>query len=82
MERRLFEHQNGLIEKSFTHKRRPIELIFLQIFANKIEAIQAEKQIKKWSRKKKEALINGDFSLLKKLSECQNNSHCQNKPKC
>jgi putative endonuclease len=39
------------------------------------EAIRAEKQIKGWSRAKKEALIAGDFALLHKLAECRNDTH-------
>lgn len=39
-----------------------------------IQAIELEKQIKKWSRRKKEALINGNYDLLKLYSICANNS--------
>jgi putative endonuclease len=37
-----------------------------------------EKQVQGWSRKKKEALINGFTEELKKLAECMNESHCKN----
>ena len=38
-----------------------------------------EKKIKKWSAKKKRALIDGDFDTLKILSECNNESHSKYK---
>ena len=37
-------------------------------------AIESERQIKGWTRRKKEALIAGDFDLLKKLSNEKNNA--------
>lgn len=76
--RRFIEHSKGINESCFTFKRRPVELIFYQEFNNIEEAISYEKKIKKWSRKKKLALANGDFILLKSLSECQNESHSKN----
>jgi putative endonuclease len=36
------------------------------------QAIAFEKQVKGWSRKKKEALINDNWKQLKKLSACNN----------
>jgi putative endonuclease len=41
--------------------------------------IAAERQIKKWSHKKKEALIRGDFDLVHELAQCQNKTHQKNK---
>jgi putative endonuclease len=37
-----------------------------------------EKQIQKWSRKKKEALIHGMTEELQQLAECMNESHHKN----
>ena len=71
-----FEKYNG-----YTSSRLPVTVVFHQEFSNLDEAIRAEKQIKGWSRKKKEGLINGNFDILKKLSECKNTSshkHRQN----
>ena len=42
----------------FTAKNRPIKIVWNQKFATEIEAIKREKQIKGWSRTKKENLIN------------------------
>jgi putative endonuclease len=68
IEKRLSEHKQGLI-KGYTYSRRPVELVFSEYFNNVNDAISAERQIKGWSRSKKEALINGDFELLKELSK-------------
>jgi tRNA/rRNA methyltransferase len=68
MEKRLSEHQLKKFD-TYTSKRLPVELIFVQVFGTRDEAFAAERQIKKWTRKKKEALINGDWSQLKLLSK-------------
>ena len=70
LDRRLLEHQEGLDVKCYTYKRRPVKLKFFDEFLDINDAIAAEKQIKGWSRKKKEALIKGDFDELVKLSNC------------
>ena len=49
-----------------------MNLIFHEVFSNPYDAISAEKQIKGWSRKKREALINKDLNLLKELAVCKN----------
>ena len=53
IERRLYEHQEGLIEGCFTHNKRPVKLLHGEQFAGVVEAISREKQIKGWSRQKK-----------------------------
>ena len=69
LERRVAEHKEGLDAKSYTFKRRPVTLVFQYEFQNSGDAIEIEKQIKKWSVKKKQALINGNFDLLPALSK-------------
>ena len=66
---RLEEHRTGRHPESYTHKRRPVYLVFYAEFTELDIAIQTEKQIKKWSRAKKEALINGDFEKLPNLAK-------------
>jgi len=68
IETRLSEHQQGEIP-GYTHKRRPVKLVFSDYFEEVYDAISAERQIKGWTRVKKEALIRGDFELLKKLAK-------------
>jgi len=69
--RRLNEHQAG-VPGSYTYSRRPVELVFLAKFTEPSMAIKFEKQVKGWSRKKKEALIQRNWDRLKELSECKN----------
>lgn len=68
LERRLYEHENGIDPGSYTCKRRPVKLVFHERFNDVIQAIAFEKQVKGWNRKKKEAIINGNWHLLPELS--------------
>jgi len=54
IESRISAHQIGL-GAGYTKTRLPIEVKFVQEFGSRIEALEAEHQVKKWSRKKKEA---------------------------
>ena len=69
IEKRFYEHQEGLIEDCYTHSRRPLKLVFVDEYRDINEAIAREKQIKGWSRRKKEALIAEDFDRLVELSK-------------
>ena len=60
IELRLLQHQAGE-GSSYTKHRLPVKLIYL-------EAFYREKQVQGWSRKKKEALIEGHLSELPELS--------------
>ncbi|GGG36136.1 GIY-YIG nuclease family protein [Christiangramia forsetii] len=80
LNRRISEHKNGLDSKCYTFKRRPLELKFSQEFNDVLQAIYFEKQIKGWTRAKKQALINGDFDWLQVLAECRNATHYKYKP--
>lgn len=68
IEKRMIEHKSGLDKKSYTFSRRLIKLVYKEGFQHPNDAILWEKRIKGWSRRKKEALINGDFEELKRLS--------------
>ncbi len=67
LESRLAEHNAGTYGGS-TKSRRPVPLAFQQLFDRIEDAITAERQIKGWSRAKKEALMQGDFKKLKQLA--------------
>ena len=54
--RRYLEHRNGMIE-GFTKKYRCHSLVYYESYANIEEAIAREKELKGWSREKKETLI-------------------------
>ena len=63
LDRRMAEHQVGGY-CDFTSRRRPVTLVWSQDFPSRIEALEAERRIKPWSRAKKEALIRGDWAAL------------------
>jgi putative endonuclease len=67
LELRLAEHNAGAYD-GWTARRRPVILVFSEWFDRILDAIAAERQIKGWSRAKKEALIRGDFGALRDLS--------------
>ncbi|MFK8039164.1 MAG: GIY-YIG nuclease family protein [Crocinitomicaceae bacterium] len=69
LENRLKQHQSSQFKNSYTSKRLPIELVFYCDFQNAKQAIEKEKQIKKWSKSKKEALINNDYGTLPNLAK-------------
>jgi len=69
LEKRLFEHKTGTQRDSYTYSRRPFRLEFYAEFTNPNQAIDAEKQIKKWSKAKKEALIKGEYERLPNLAK-------------
>ena len=68
LERRLTEHQNGE-GANFTRKHLPVELLYFEEFQRIDKAFYREKQVQGWSRKKKEALINGQTNELPKLAK-------------
>jgi len=45
LDRRLYEYENGLDPGSYTCKRRPVKLVFNEIFDDIKQAIAFEKQI-------------------------------------
>lgn len=61
---RLAEHQVGG-KCAYTSVRRPVELAWSEQFGTRCEAKEAETRIKRWSRAKKQALINGDYQALR-----------------
>jgi putative endonuclease len=67
LEIRLAQHQTGHFG-GYTATRRPVALVYSEYFDRIVDAIAAERQIKGWSRAKKEALIGGRFDLLPALS--------------
>ena len=52
-----------------TFKHRPVNLVYSEAFGSETEAVRRERQIKRWSRGKKDALIAGDLKNLKHLSK-------------
>jgi predicted GIY-YIG superfamily endonuclease len=67
LDARVGAHQSGLLP-GYTQKRRPVQLVWSQEFSDREQAFAAERQIKGWSRPKKEALIEGDWDGVQILS--------------
>ncbi len=69
LEERFAQHQSGYVLQSYTFKRRPLHLCWSLQLSDINQAIALEKQIKGWSRKKKEAFIIEDWKNLIQLSK-------------
>ena len=78
LEKRLWEHNTGQDEDSYTYSRRPVVLKYFETFTDVNQAIAREKQLKGWSRKKKQALIAQNFDKLKELSKPKSDTKLTN----
>jgi len=65
---RVGEHNDGKFE-GYTHSRRPVELVWAEQFSDLRDAQECERRIKGWRREKKEAIIRGNWNLLKELAK-------------
>lgn len=68
LEVRIAQHQAGR-GSDFTARRQPVTFVWSQDFGTRIEALEAERRIKGWSRAKKEALIAGDWDRVSKVAK-------------
>ena len=68
VEKRVYEHQHGLITGCYTHSKRPVKVIYAEEFPDIIAAITREKQIKEWPRWNNEVLISGSYDDSVELS--------------
>jgi putative endonuclease len=69
LEFRIAQHNFGWNPTSYTHERRPVRLVHSSEFANVDDAIRWEKQLKGWSRAKKQALAQGDWQRIRELAK-------------
>ncbi len=65
--KRMAEHETGAYP-GYTMSRRPVTFVWSQHFEKITDAIAVERQIKGWSRAKKEALIGNNWEAIKSLS--------------
>ena len=72
LENRMAGHQSGEY-KGYTSTRLPVKLLWSQECATRLEALSAEQQIKGWSRKKKEAMMRGDWKAVRQIAWGTNN---------
>ena len=73
VEKRVEQHNEGLNPNCYTFKRRPVLLKYYEHFFHVKNAIAWEKQVKGWSRKKKEALFKGDYARISELARSYKN---------
>lgn len=69
LDRRMWEHHTGYDPGCYTHDKRPVELKYFEHYTDVNQAISREKQLKGWSRKKKQALFKENWDELKRLSK-------------
>lgn len=67
LDARIAEHNAGTFG-GYTERRRPVILVYHEAFDRITDAVAAERQLKGWTRAKKEALIRGDFAELRALA--------------
>ena len=67
LDQRYGEHQAGTHD-GYTAARRPVEMVWSEEFQTIHDAVEVERQIKRWSRAKKEALIGGEWDRLQLLA--------------
>lgn len=67
LDNRVAEHLQGM-GSDYTRRRQPLALVWSEEFTDRLSALAAERQIKGWSRAKKNALIRGDWELVSVLS--------------
>ena len=68
LESRIAQHFAGAISGCYTYSRRPLDIVFSQDFSTREEALASERKIKGWSRKKKEAMIRGDWTEVSRVA--------------
>ena len=71
LEERVAQHNSGQVE-GYTATRLPVRLIFSQEFPTRQEALACERQIKGWTRKKKEALARREWAEITRLARSKN----------
>ncbi len=81
--RRLEQHQQGTWPDGYTAKRRPVAMVYCMFFPDGThgQAMAWERQLKRWSKAKKEAVINDKWEDLPALAECRNETHSKNAPR-
>ncbi len=66
LDERVVRHREGTAS-AYTARRRPVSLSYSEWHPTRDIALKRERQLKRWTRAKKEALVAGDVERLKKL---------------
>jgi putative endonuclease len=75
LEQRLDDHVSSQACRT-TQLDPPVAFVWIETFSTFSEARSREAQLKRWSRAKKEALINGEFEQLRVLSQSRETPNC------
>jgi len=67
LEERMRQHSDRQF-CAYTARRHPLVLVYSCEFPTRIEALERERQIKGWTRAKKQALIRGDWDVIRQLA--------------
>lgn len=68
LDKRINEHNSSKTRSAkYTKTRRPVILVYSETLETFQEAMKRERQVKKWTKKKKEALVSENLKFLKKL---------------
>jgi predicted GIY-YIG superfamily endonuclease len=67
LEKRMAEHDAG-VGCDHTRRLRPVTLLYVCEFPTREEALASERQLKGWSRAKKQALVEGDWDRIVALA--------------
>ena len=81
LEKRLAEHEAGIDPHAYTYSRRPVTLVWSQVFATEHDAFTAERQLKGWSRAKKQALSKGDWDAIHQIVKSERKRRERSKAK-
>ena len=82
LNKRLSQHEQGVESSSYTYSRRPLKLVWASEETQYYyDALRWERQIKGWSRAKKQALIRGDFDAIHKIVRAERKRREQNQNK-
>ena len=68
LELRIGQHADGK-SASYTATRLPVTLVFSEQFVSRADTLEMELRIKGWSRKKKEAMMRGDWREVSRLAK-------------
>jgi predicted GIY-YIG superfamily endonuclease len=77
---RISQHETSVSPSSYTYSRRPVKLVWTSEETKRYsEALRWERQIKGWSRAKKQALIRGDFDGIHEIVKSERKRREANK---
>ena len=79
---RLWQHEVGASSSAYRYSRRPLKLVWTSEEVKRYsEALRYERQIKGWSRAKKQALIRGDYDSIHEVVKSERKRREENKRK-